>query len=436
MESKNDKICLSKKVKMKRFRFRSRRSFKWVCGGVLIFLAVAIVVMMGGESQEVLVVATEKVSRGDLERVLTATGIIKPEDGAEVKTGTRVTGVIETLHVKLGDYVVKGQTIALMDKREQEAEGRKLEAELGILKTDVLLLEKTYPLKIRAAAADLSKAMAEVEHAEISYDRIVQLIKTKSAAKADLEKVHKERITAHQNAVMRKMAMQRLEAEYSLEKVRLDFAINRAEAALESTRIRLSHATIVSPIDGVVSDITAQAGETVVAGLQVADLITVLDVSRLELHVYVDEHDIGEVKVGDTVRFNVGSYPDRQFSGTVALIHPGPEIRNNIVYYLALVRLMPETARALRPEMTAHCELIVDNKENILLLPNSAFKWVGSQRILLAIDEFGTPAPRDVRIGMVGIKYSEVIEGLQENDVVVTKVEFPDSLPAEWEVAQ
>lgn len=436
MESENDKICLSKKVKMKRSRFRSRRSFKWVCGGVLIFLAVAIVVMVSGESQEVLVVATEKVSRGDLERVLTATGIIKPEEGAEVKTGTRVTGVIETLHVKLGDEVVKGQPIALMDKREQEAEYRKLEAELGILKTEVLLIEKTYPLKIRSAAADLSKSMAEVEHAEISYDRIVQLTETKSAAKADLEKVRKVRTMARQNEVMRKMAMQRLEAEYSLEKVRLYFAIKKTEAALESARIRLSYATIVSPIGGVVSGITAQEGETVVAGLQVADLITVLDVSRLELRVYVDEHDIGEVNIGDTVRFSVGAYPDRQLSGTVALIHPGPEIRNNIVYYRALVHLMPETARALRPEMTAHCELIVDSKENILLLPNSAFKWVGSQRILLALDESGVPAPRDVSIGMVGRKYSEVIEGLQEGDIVVTRVEFPDSLPAEWEVAQ
>lgn len=74
-----------------------------------------------------------------------------------------------------------------MDKPEQEADCRKLEVDLGILKTEVLLLEKTYPLKIREAAADLSKFMAEVEH----------------AAKANLDKVCEKRTSARQNTVMR-----------------------------------------------------------------------------------------------------------------------------------------------------------------------------------------------------------------------------------------
>ena len=83
----------------------------------------------------------------------------------------------------------------------------------------------------------------------------------------------------------------------------------------------------------------------------------------------------------------------------MALIHPGPEIRNNIVYYRALVRLTPETARALRPEMTAHCEMVVGRKESVLLVPNAAFKWVGSRRILLGMDAWGRPRPREVRTG-------------------------------------
>ena len=415
---------------------RFRRPVLWAAGVAVLLCAVVGFRMAGGDGPEVIVLDTGKVVRGDLERVLTATGIIKPEEGAEVKTGTRVTGVIETLYVKLGDEVVKGQTIAVMDKREQEAECRKLEAELETLRTELALLNRTYPLKIQEAAASLSKAKAEARHAEVSYDRIERLTKTRSVAEADLDREKRDRVTARQNTIMRETAQERLVTEYGLEKARLEHSMERAAAELDSARVRLSYATILSPIDGVVSGITAQEGETVVAGLQVADLISVLDVSRLELRVYVDENDIGEVKIGDTVRFRVEAFPDKQFSGTVALIHPGPEIRNNIVYYRALVRLTPETARALRPEMTAHCEMVVGRKEDVLLVPNAAFKWVGSRRILLGMDALGRPRPRGVRTGMVGRKSTEVLDGLEENEVVVTKMDLPDVLPEEWEGAQ
>lgn len=435
MEVQSGGSTLSSRIRQFWSRFRARVSFKWAGVAVIILCTLGAYGMMGEPETKVAVLETGQVTRGNLERVLTATGIIKPEEGAEVKTGTRVTGVIEKLHVKLGDDVAKGQPIALMDKREHEAQYRKLEAELGTLRTELARLKETYPLRIEEATADLGKAKAEAELAEVSYDRIAELIKSKSVAEAELDQVQEGRTTTRQTQVMRETIKKRLEAEYDLEKTRLEFAINKAKAELDSAAIRLSYTTIVSPIDGVVSGITGQEGETVVAGLQVADLITVLDVSRLELRVYVDENDIGEVKIGDTVRFRVEAYPGKQFSGTVALIHPGPEIRNNIVYYRALVRLKPETARQLRPEMTAHCEMVVGEKEDILKVPNAAFKWVGARRILLALDAGGRPWPRKVRTGMVGRHHTEVLEGLEEDEEVITRVELPEDLPEEWEAA-
>ncbi len=418
-----------------RCRALRRRTILLTGVGVLFFLAVGFSMGSSG-TPDVRILETGQVTRGSLERVLTATGIIKPEEGAEVKTGTRVTGVIETLHVKLGDTVIKGQTIAVMDKREQEAECRKLEAELGALRMELALLNETHPLAMREAVAEESKAKAEEVHAEVTYNRIEELAKTKTVAQAELDRESKDRVAARQNTVVQEATRKKIATSYELEKARLEHSIDMATAELDSARIRLSYTTIVSPIDGVVSGITAQEGETVVAGLQVADLISVLDVSRLELRVYVDENDIGEVKLGDTVRFRVGTYPDRWFSGLVALIHPGPEIRNNIVYYRALVRLTPETARALRPEMTAHCEMVVDNKDDVLLVPNAAFKWVGSRRILLGVDAQGQPEPRTVVTGLVGRVNTEVLEGLREGETVVTKAELPDALPAEWETAR
>ena len=396
-------------------------------------LCVAFWVAQGSSKTDFTVKETVRTARGDLERVLTATGIIKPEEGAEVKTGSRFTGVIETLHVKLGDVVVKGQPIAELDRREQEAECRKLEATLAKLETELELVDLTYPLLIREAEANLKRARADAEYAKITYNRYAPITKQGAAARTELDKAAQMLATSGQTLNMLQATTDRLVAEYRMEKPRLGHAVKEAAAELESARIRLSYATIISPMDGVVSGITAQEGETVVAGLQVVDLITVLDVKRLELRVYVDENDIGEIKVGDDVRFRVEAYPDRRFSGTVALIHPGPELRNNIVYYRALVRLEPETALSLRPEMTARCEMVVGRKENVLLVPNTAFKWIGQRRLVLRMNGSGRPEPVTVTTGMAGMTHTEVLDGLEENVAVVTRLDVHDTLPPEWE---
>jgi multidrug efflux pump subunit AcrA (membrane-fusion protein) len=389
---------------------------------------------LGRESSvSIAIKETDRVTRGDLERVLTATGIIKPEEGAEVKTGSRFTGVIKSLYVKLGDKVIKGQPVAALDSREQQAECLKLEATLTRLETELKLLNETYPLRIQEAEANLESTQADKEYAETIYKRYLPLATRQSAAATDLDKARQQLAVTNQDLIMRRAYRDQLLAEYRLGKPRLELSIKEAAADLESARIRLSYATITSPIDGVVSGITAQEGETVVAGLQVVDLITVLDVSRLELRVYVDENDIGEVSVGDLVRFRVEAYPDRQFVGTVDLIHPGPELRNNIVYYRALVRLVPETALALRSEMTVRCELVVDSKKDVLLIPNSAFKWIGQRRLVLRIDDSGLPEPVDVASGMTGMTHTEVLHGLKENTEVVTRLAAPETLPPEWE---
>lgn len=228
-----------------------------------------------------------------------------------------------------------------------------------------------------------------------------------------------------------KSARERLEEEFTLRTIYLAEAIAEAEAELATANIRRSYATIVSPMDGVVSEITAQEGETLVAGLQVAYLITVLDPSRLELQMFVDENDIGRVQPGTRVAFTVESFRDRVFEGHVDLIHPGPEIRNNIVYYRALVRLSPETALTLRPEMTARCNVIVGEKENVLCVPNTAFKWIRNRKVVFVEDTAGV-RPVLVRTGIEGLTHTEVLEGLEEGQRVATSLDLPTPLPEEW----
>lgn len=393
-----------------------------------------VLILLSSSSEEggtVRVHSTDTVALSTLRQEFPVTGIIKPEEGAEVKTGSRFTGVIDRLHVRLGDAVKKGQVIAELDNREQEAECVRLNATIRKLRAELDMARKTYPLQIRETQALLDSARAEHVYAQKKLRRVNSLHKASAVSRDEAERVRQEADVAAAAAQQQKTARERLEEEFTLRTLYLAEAIAEAEAELATANIRRSYATIVSPMDGVVSEITAQEGETLVAGLQVAYLITVLDPSRLELQMFVDENDIGRVQPGTRVAFTVESFRDRVFEGHVDLIHPGPEIRNNIVYYRALVRLSPETALSLRPEMTARCTVIVGEKENVLCVPNTAFKWIQDKKVVF-VEETAGVRPVLVRTGMEGLTHTEVLAGLEEGQKVVTSLDLPTPLPEDW----
>lgn len=320
------------------------------------------------------VLATARVERGAVRRVLEATGIIKAQVGASVKIGARATGEISRVFVRVGDPVRKGQVVAEIDARELRAQRAEAAARLNL-----------------------------------------------SEAKAQYEALNLPR---HE-----KLVGQGLEAQSVLDEARQNYRVARADAsatraALATLDVRISYTRIVSPIDGVVSQVTAQEGETIVAGLQVANLVTVLDPSRLEMWIYVDETDVGRVRPGLPVEFRVDSQPDRTFNGRIDRVYPDPEIRDNIVYYKAQVGVDRAEAAFLRPEMTTQCSIVVDTRENVLTLPNQALKWVGGRQVVFVVDKAAPGGVRETlpRLGLPGLEKSEVLEGLREGDEVAVQI--------------
>lgn len=199
---------------------------------------------------------------------------------------------------------------------------------------------------------------------------------------------------------------------------------------MHSLKTQISYTRIVSPLTGVVSLVAAQEGETIVAGLQVANLITVLDPSRLEMWIYVDETDIGQVRTGLPVEYTVDAYPDMIFQGTIATVYPEPEIRDNIVYYRALVTVTPKQAKQLRPEMTTQVKIITARKDGVLILPNAALKWVEGAQTVFAVDKDGTVTEISPELGLVGVDTSEIISGIDKGVSVATQIVLPGNKEA------
>lgn len=334
------------------------------------------------------ILATAAVERGAVRKELDSTGIVKAQVGAIVKIGAQATGRLTSLPVKVGDAVSRGQLIARIDDRDLSAQLAQAQAALA------------------RAKADLAAARAEADYARGNLARQAELFSQGVTPRDALDQAGRE---------------DQVKAKILAAKAA---AVTESGAALDVIRTRLTHTRIESPIDGVVSQVTVQEGETVVTGLQTVNLITVLDPSRLEMWIYVDETDVGQVAPGLRVEFTVDAYPGRTFAGLVGRIYPQPEIRDNIVYYQALVALDPGQARDLRPEMTTLCRIVVQEKAGALVIPNAALKWVDGEQVAYLVRD-GKARRVKPRLGLAGLARSEVLEGLAEGDVVATQLVLP-----------
>lgn len=388
---------------------------------VILILLVLYLFFAGGPAVKTEILASARLDRGPVVKTLSATGIIKSEVGATVQIGTRATGVIRKMHVRVGDTVSQGQIIAEIDSRELAAVVSEAEASLSraMIEQDRTLV--SYPLQIAEAKAKLESALASAEYSQLSYKRQLELTGKNLDSQNNLDLAMEKFSVDQQNATAARATLRRLEEEFTRAKESTRQAVIQAEASLETARIKLSYATIISPMDGIVSQVASQEGETVVSGLQVGNLITVMDLSRKEMWVYIDENDVGQVEPGIRVDFRVDALPGRVFSGEVYRIYPEAEIRDSIVYYQTIVPLSKDDSLALKAEMTTQCTVYVDSRDDVLRIPNSALKWVGGKQVVF-VQRGKQVELANVTLGMTGQDFSEVLEGLNEGDVVGTRL--------------
>ncbi len=309
-----------------------------------------------------------RVTRRDIGTAVKATGVIKPMVGAQVNVGSRASGVVTHLYVRIGDRVQKGQLLGVLDSRELVA-------------------------KRDADGAALQLARANLDYAQTDLRRKQELHAAQIIAPSELD------VATQANAVA--------EQQY-----------NQAQANLQDTTTQLSFAQIVAPIAGVVSAVSTQEGETVTAGFATPTFVTLLDLSRLEVWAYVDEMDIGRIRIGQNASFTVDTYGDHEFEGQVNAIHPEPEIRNNVVDYVTVVRFRPPQQFILRPEMTTTVSIDLARHKGVLVLPLRAVHAEGGRQYVMW-PHGSANERRWVSTGLRDDSYWEITSGLQEGDEVV-----------------
>ncbi|MFZ5587324.1 MAG: efflux RND transporter periplasmic adaptor subunit [Thermodesulfobacteriota bacterium] len=309
-----------------------------------------------------------QVKRGVIRRLVTSTGTVKPQVGAQVNVSTRVSGKVESLAVAIGQEVAAGQVVAVIEHKDLQA-------------------------KLEQAKAQLNEVRVQLKQAQVDLKRLEAL---------------KAEDLVSQDAVDK--ARQQVEV--------LAARLQSNQAQVTTAQVNLDFATIRSPIGGVVATIATQQGETVAASLNAPVFMTVVDLGRLLVEDYVDETDIGLVKLGQQAYFTVEAYSGRRFRAEVQAIRPAAKLVDDVVYYTVDLKITDDYAGLLKPEMTANVSIVVDRRDNVLLVPSAALRRRGNDNLLF-IKENGMVRQTVVKVGWSEGEHSEVSAGLAEGQTII-----------------
>ncbi len=356
-----------------------------------------------------------KVERGDIARVVVATGKIEPRAIVEVKS--KASGIVKNIYVNYGDTVRAGQVLAELDKEELEAHGAGEPQAKG---------EQAAQAMEESAAAALERNKVEAEGPDIPFlksamERAQRMLNEKLVAKNVVEEAEK----AYQLALNRQSAAVRALAVSRAEITRARAQVAQAKAVLERAEEDLRNSTIVSPIDGLVLSRNVEVGNAVssilVLGSQATPLFTLGDVSDVFVRGKVDQADIGKVYLGQPARIVVESFRDRKFEGKVYRISPYGVEKENVTTFEVQVSIH-SPGRELKANMSANAEIILEEKKNVLLVPEAAVVYDKDRRPAVEVPDAAQEKGRRkiaVKLGISnGIK-TELLNGLDEGAQVI-----------------
>jgi macrolide-specific efflux system membrane fusion protein len=276
---------------------------------------------------------TAVVQRGDIEDVVTATGLLQPRDYVDV--GAQVSGQLTKIHVEVGSEVKAGQLLAEIGAEQSAARVKANRASL------------------RAQRATLAQRQVELVKAERDLRRQKNLLADEATTAEAVQ-------NAETSVLSIRAQIEALEAQ-----------IEQADATMQVEEANLKYAKIYAPMAGTVVSISARQGQTLNTNQSAPTILRIADLLTMTVQAQVSEADVGRLRVGMPVYFTTLGSGGQRWQGSLSKIEPTPTVTNNVVLYNALFDV-PNPARRLLPQMTAQVFFIVAQARGVLTVPMAA----------------------------------------------------------------
>ena len=390
---------------------------------VFVIVAVAAAYYFWGNQTSATQYMTARVERGNLRNTVTATGTLQAV--TTVQVGSQASGTISSLSADFNSKVRKGQVIAQLDPAVSKAQVDQARANLQQAIAS-LRLARAAVVNSRAGVSDAqarglaAKSTAQNNQAGVSgaqanlavlkaqqddamsylkqqesllkngvigqreYDVAQTAYRTAQArydqAAAQLSQAQlSEQSSSGAGIAQSQAQVEQSQAQVQQSQAQVQQAqaqVQQAEAALRLAEVNLAHTTITSPIDGIVVSRDVNVGQTVAASLSAPTLFTIAkDLTQMQVIANIDQADIGLVEQAKSVKFSVDAFPGKDFDGKIQQMRLNPQNVQNVVTYNVVIDVSnPE--QKLKPGMTANLTITIDERNNVLKVPNAALRFV------------------------------------------------------------
>jgi len=356
--------------------------FKKIAISVFIVLVIAAVIMLmaknssNGKDNGIKMI---KVQKGDIVEKALAIGRIEPKQEIAVKS--KISGILNTVFVEVGDVVKKGQPL--------------LE-----IKPDPT------PLEFAEAKRNVEIAKVTLEKAENEYGRMKKLLEANLVSEQEYDAA---------------------ENEYKQLQLRLNLAQERL-ALIDEGRTKIADlqvdTVIKSPVEGTVLERRVNEGDPVVpltsyqAG---TELLILADMESLIFKGTVDEIDVGKLEVGMTAELKIGAIPDEKIFGELTKISPKAKQQENATLFDVEIEITQRGEKMIRAGYSTNADLVINKVENALFIPERLVEFNQDKTYVEVKDVKGEIIKKEVKIGLSDGINVEIQDGLEEGEEVVER---------------
>lgn len=353
------------------------------------------------------------VERGTMVKSVVATGKIEPITKVEIKS--KANGIIQKLRVDVDTVVNEGEILAELDKDQLLAQVRGAEANLLAARA-----------ALEGAAAQLQKNIVEAEgpdaaFARRAFERAQHLFAQQLVSQSALDDAH----SAVDVAENRRRAAQSQLAVSQARVAEARAQVAQAQATADRAAEDLANATIRAPIRATVLTRDVEVGSPVSSilnlGANASLVMTLGDIEQVFVRGKVDESDIGHVRLGQAARIRVETFKDQVFAGRVTQISPMGVEKDNVTNFEVRVSI-DNPGQALKANMTANAEIVLEEHPDALILPEAAITYDAQKVPYVDVAAPGTKSGRrrtPIKLGIGNGSKVQIIEGVHEGDKVV-----------------
>jgi len=382
----------------------------WILVGGLLAL-IALLVFIGGRGSTARV-AVEEVVRENVSSVVSTNGKVEPITPRSFRAGYPT--FVERVYAVEGQQLKLRQMIFALDDTEVQADLAQARADLAA-QQEALSVAKAggHASQLARAAADLQKALASREQLRHDNETLSKLVAEKAATPEELQQNRLQLTQAEADVQSFEKAKQTLEQQAQLDQSRLVLLVEHARVSVRDLEERLASAHGSAPFAGTLYSLPIRQGDFVKPGDLLAELA---DLHQVRIRAFIDEPELGQIDVNQSVEILWDAHPDRVWTGRTELL-PKQVVTRGTRSVGELLCSVTNDKLDLLPNTTVDVRIHISERPAALVVPRGAVYVEGDKRFVFRVED-NRLHRRFIKVGIANPTKFEVLSGLSEGDVV------------------